>query len=243
MKRHIPNMITSGNLICGAIATYFATQGAFTYAFAFICFGALFDFFDGMVARKLGVSGPLGIQMDSLADDITFGLAPSMIVASDIMLQTEQSNYAWGYWSLAALVMAAFSALRLAKFNIDTRQTTSFIGLATPANAIFWASLIAAFPELPSWGQWVPCVMMVMVLISCYLLISEIPMFSLKFKDFSWANNKVRYIFLIGCILLIGYCVLKGILSHNLHVILFAGCISIVWYVTINLLNQLTEKK
>lgn len=236
-------MITSCNLVCGAIATYLATQGAFVWAFLFICLGALFDFCDGASARALGVSGPMGLQMDSLADDITFGLAPSMIVASDIMLQTEQSNYAWGYWALIALIMAAFSALRLAKFNIDTRQTTSFIGLATPANAIFWASLIAAFPELPSWGQWVPGVMMLMVAASCYLLVSEIPMFSLKFKDFSWANNKVRYVFLIGCVLLIGYCVLKGILSHNHHVILFAGCISIVWYVTINLLNLIAEKK
>ena len=134
IKNHIPNAITCCNLLCGGVAVFMATQNAFAYAFLYILLGAVFDFFDGMTARALGVSNPKGVEMDSLADDITFGLAPAMILFCYLRPLI-------GWWSLIALLMAAFSALRLAKFNLDTRQTDSFIGLATPSNAIFWASL------------------------------------------------------------------------------------------------------
>ena len=147
IKKHIPNTITCCNLISGCIATYWAFCGNYEMALLFIIIGAVFDFFDGMSARLLGVSSPIGKELDSLADLITFGLAPSVMLMQSIRLNTVNSNYDWGYWPLVCLLMAAFSALRLAKFNVDTRQTDSFIGLATPANALFWGSLIAAWPH------------------------------------------------------------------------------------------------
>lgn len=224
MKKHLPNMITCCNLLSGAVAVMLAAEGIFDYAFLAILIGAGFDFFDGMTARALHVSSPIGKELDSLADCITFGLAPSVMLMQSIRLATEYSNYAWGWWAAVALIMAAFSALRLAKFNLDTRQTTSFIGLATPANAIFWASLIAAFPHMASYAEWVPFVMIALSFVSCYLLVSEIPFFSLKFHDMKWANNKTRFIFLGGAVFL---SVLCGLLGH-FHL---AGAVVILWYI------------
>ena len=150
MKKHIPNTITCCNLISGCIATYWAFQGDYELALLFIVIGAVFDFFDGMTARLLHVSSPIGKELDSLADDITFGFAPSAIIF----------NWLCGYsfhelpapvafiMPFTAFIMAAFSALRLAKFNLDERQAMGFIGLPTPANALFWGSLIVGS------GQW-----------------------------------------------------------------------------------------
>lgn len=224
MRKHIPNIITCCNLLSGAVAVMLAAEGQFTYAFLFIILGAVFDFFDGMSARALHVSSGIGKELDSLADDITFGLAPSVMVMQSIRLATENSNYAWGWCAAIVLVMAAFSALRLAKFNLDERQTSSFIGLATPANALFWASLVAAFPNLCSYAQWIPYVVVACVFISCWLLICEIPFFSLKFHDLSWKENKVRYIFLIGAAVLVA---VTAIMGHAL----LAGAAVIIWYV------------
>lgn len=235
MKKYIPNTITCCNLLSGTVAVWLATQGLFTWALASIILGALFDFCDGASARLLGVSSPVGKELDSLADLITFGLAPSMMLTECIRQQTEFSNYAWGYCSLFALLMVAFSGLRLAKFNCDARQTDNFIGLATPANALFWASLIAAFPDMPSWRACMPWVMMGMMLVSCYLLVSEIPFFSLKFHNFSWKENSTRFIFLLGCLILILFCCLMG-------APLLAGTACIVWYVTAALLHALVKK-
>ena len=230
--KNLPNAVTCCNLLAGAAAVMMASEGHFRYALLLIIAGAVFDFLDGLTARALKVQSPIGKELDSLADCITFGLAPSVMLMQTIRLQTEASNYAWGWWSAVALLMAAFSALRLAKFNTDERQTSSFIGLATPANALFWASLIAAFPSLPSLAQWIPCAMIALMLLSCWLLVAELPFFSLKFKSLCWADNKVRYIFLIGAILLI---VLAAILGH----IWAAGAIIIIWYVIANLAAQL----
>ena len=224
MKKHIPNILTCCNLLSGAVAVVMAFDGLFTWAFMLIILGALFDFLDGGVARLLRVSSPIGKELDSLADLVTFGLAPSVMLMQSIRLATVNSTYDWSFWPLVCLLMAAFSALRLAKFNVDTRQTDSFLGLATPANALFWASLIAAWPKLPSYAEWVPFVMVAVMLLSCWLLVSEVPFFSLKFHNFTWRENRTRYIFLIGCVLLIVACALLGY-------ILFAGCACIVWYV------------
>lgn len=237
MKKHIPNIITCCNLLCGAIAVMLAAEGLFHCAFGMILMGALFDFFDGMSARALKVQNPIGKEIDSLADVITFGLAPSVMLMQAIRLSTENSNYAWGWWSAAALIMAAFSALRLAKFNIDERQTSSFLGLATPANAIFWASLIAAFPEIASWAAWMPWAMLAVAAVSCWLLLSEIPFFSLKFKNLSWQDNAVRYIFLIGCVLVIALCVTYAVVKGNMQYALFSGAGIILWYIIANLVT------
>ena len=238
MKKLVPNIITCCNLLSGALAVMLAAEGLFHCAFGMILLGAFFDFFDGMSARALKVNNPIGKEIDSLADVITFGLAPSVMLMQAIRLATENSNYAWGWWSSVALVMAAFSALRLAKFNIDERQTSSFIGLATPANAIFWGALIAAFPDMASWAQWLPWAMLAVMAVSCWLLICELPLFSLKFKNLSWQDNKVRYIFLIGCVLIIALCCTYAAARANWHYAMFSGTGIILWYIIANLFPE-----
>lgn len=149
IKKHIPNSITCCNLISGCIATTFAFAGDAKMALLWIIIGAVFDFFDGMSARLLHVSSPIGKELDSLADDVTFGVAPATILFSELSV-LEYPGVLLGikdYIPYVAFLMAAFSALRLAKFNLDERQTTSFIGLPTPANALFWSSLIVSNPS------------------------------------------------------------------------------------------------
>ena len=214
IKKHIPNTITSCNLICGCIATYWAFCGIYDTALFFIILGAVFDFFDGMGARLLKVSSPLGLQLDSLADDITFGFAPSAIVFD--FLKQNANQLPWHYLAYVAFVMAAFSALRLAKFNIDERQTTSFIGLPTPANALFWGSLIVGGEDWLSSSPYYIYGVIAMLIISCYLLIAEIPMFALKFKTWGWKGNEIKYIFILSCIpllLLLGVSGLAAIIA------------------------------
>lgn len=210
VKKHIPNAITCCNLFSGCIACVMAFKGDFHLAMAFIVLGAVFDFFDGMVARLLDVSGPLGVQMDSLADDVTFGLAPATIVFSFMQTKLLYPLYLSNVLCVlpyVAFLIAVFSAYRLAKFNIDTRQTSTFIGLPTPANALFWSSLIAGG------GDWLNSLnagwllLIMLIALFSYFLVSEIPMFSLKFKNFSWKSNRIRYIFLLCCLpmLLLGF--------------------------------------
>ena len=210
IKKHVPNAITCCNLFSGCIACVMAFNGAFDLAMWFIVLGAVFDFFDGMAARLLRVSSPLGVQMDSLADDVTFGFAPAAVVFNymkDVLYYPEYLGCIADVIPYAAFLIAVFSACRLAKFNVDTRQTNTFIGLPTPANALFWSSLITGA------GHWIFnlnagwVLMLGLILLSSYLLVSEIPMFSLKFKNFSWRCNKTRYIFLIVVLpmLVLGY--------------------------------------
>ena len=139
IKKHIPNTITCCNLVSGCIATSFAFGGNPEMALLWIIIGAVFDFFDGMSARLLHVSSPIGKELDSLADDVTFGVAPATIVFSQLFVM-EYPGFLEPlrpWLPYAAFIIAAFSALRLAKFNLDERQTTSFIGVPTPANALF----------------------------------------------------------------------------------------------------------
>ena len=223
IKRIIPNSLTCANLLCGSVAVYMATQEQFLLTFALIIAGAIFDFFDGASARWLKVPSPLGIQLDSLADDITFGLAPSMALMCYL-------KPVIGWWALIALLMAAFSALRLAKFNIDERQTTSFIGLATPPNAIFWASLVCYLNTitLPVWAPWI---LLVGSLLSCYLLVSEIPFFSLK----SAGKEKMHIIiFSIGCCFILGPCATIAIINKQIAIAILGGAICILWYIIYN---------
>ena len=223
IKRIIPNSLTCANLLCGSVAVYMATQEEFLWAFLLIIGGAIFDFFDGASARWLKVPSPLGIQLDSLADDITFGLAPSMALMCYL-------KPVIGWWALIALLMAAFSALRLAKFNIDERQTTSFIGLATPPNAIFWASLVCYLNTitLPVWAPWI---LLVGSLLSCYLLVSEIPFFSLK----SAGKEKMHIIiFSIGCCFILGPCSTIAIINKQIAIAILGGAICILWYILYN---------
>lgn len=196
IKKHIPNTITCCNLISGCIATYWAFCGNYEMALLFIIIGAVFDFFDGMSARLLGVSSPIGKELDSLADDITFGFAPSAIIFS--YLCTFHIHLL--FVPFLAFVMAAFSALRLAKFNLDERQALGFIGLPTPANALFWGALIVGAGDWISTLPYAPYLILLGTFISCYLLIAEIPMFALKFKHWGWKGNEIKYIFILSCI-------------------------------------------
>jgi len=231
-KRIIPDAITSCNLLCGSFAVFLATQGAFVWAFVFILSGAFFDFFDGMSARMLKAPSPIGIQLDSLADDITFGLAPSMILFCYL-------KPILGWWALLALLMATFSALRLAKFNVDERQHDSFIGLATPANAIFWGGL-CCLPISVMVFDWMGWCYIGFSLLSCYLLNAEIPFFS--FKAFGRQKTLILC-FLIGCLILIGFCVVKAIIHKHIEFALFSGTACILWYVVLNLLLAFMPKK
>jgi len=220
VKKHIPNTITCCNLISGCIATYFAFQGDFTLALLFIIIGAVFDFFDGMSARLLGVSSPIGKELDSLADDITFGFAPSAIVFSYLCT----FHIHLPFVPFLAFIMAAFSALRLAKFNLDERQALGFIGLPTPANALFWGSLICGLQEHGFVFDGLEWVILVGTFISSYLLIAEIPMFALKFKHWGWKGNEIKYIFVLSCIPLLLILGISG----------FAAIIA--WYVVLSVI-------
>lgn len=174
----------------------------YSLAIGFIILGAVFDFFDGMSARALGVSSPIGKELDSLADIVTFGVAPSAMVFTLF----QEVHYPEALESLrdimpyTAFIMAAFSALRLAKFNLDERQATSFIGLPTPANALFWGSLIVGSHAFLVSEKFNVVFLFMFMLMFSFLLVSEIPLFALKFKNTTWADNKVKFIFLIGCL-------------------------------------------
>lgn len=222
LKKHIPNTITCCNLISGCIATYFAFQGDFTTALLFIIIGAVFDFFDGMTARLLHVSSPIGKELDSLADDITFGFAPSAIVFGNLCT----FHIHIPYLPFLAFIMAAFSALRLAKFNLDERQALGFIGLPTPANALFWGSLIVGLQEHNITFNGMEWVIIIGTFISSYLLIAEIPMFALKFKHWGWKGNEVKYIFVLSCIPLLLFLGISG----------FAAIIA--WYVILSVFTS-----
>ncbi len=233
IKRHIPNAITCCNLFSGCIACVMAFKGAFDLAMLFIVLGATFDFFDGMVARLLHVSSPLGVQMDSLADDVTFGLAPATIVfcyMHDVLYYPHYLGAVADILPYTAFLIAVFSACRLAKFNVDKRQTNTFIGLPTPANALFWSSLVTGV------GHWIFnlnagwFLMIGMILLFSFFLVSEIPMFSLKFKNLSWESNKIRYIFIIVSLpmLVLGY---------------LAPVMIITWYLLLSIILYLRSPK
>ena len=226
MKKHIPNIITCLNLISGCIATYWAFHSIYEWALLFIVIGAVFDFFDGMVARLLHVSSPIGKELDSLADDITFGFAPSAIVFS--YLHTFMYELFPLYF--LAFIMAAFSAIRLAKFNLDERQALGFIGLPTPANALFWGSLIVGL-QYCTYHEGQEWAILIGTFFSSYLLVSEIPMFALKFKTWGWKGNEIKYIFLLTCIPML---LLFGISG-------FAAIIA--WYVVLSIVNNSQKKK
>ena len=225
--KHIPNAITCCNLISGCLAVIFACYGVFPWALWAIIAGAVFDFFDGMAARLLHVSSPIGKELDSLADVVTFGVAPSVMLSMWLGGNSiHDHSTILPYVTFLPLLMAAFSALRLAKFNLDERQTMGFIGLPTPANALFWASLIVGWGRHLALFPAIVPVALVMMLLSCYLLVSEIPMFALKFKTWGWRGNEVKWCFLLSCLPLI---VIFGIGSF---------AIIIAWYVLLSIVTM-----
>ena len=215
--RSLPNTLTCCNLLSGAIATKLAFDGATIMALTFIIIGAVFDFFDGFSARLLHVSSPIGKELDSLADDITFGLAPASIafmLLADFPFGMDGVGVLLPY---TAFLIAAFSGLRLAKFNLDTRQTTSFIGLPTPANALFWGAFVIGFRDFLLSSPY-----------GLYIVLALILMSALKFKNFSIKDNALRYFFLVTSLALI-------LIFHTIGI-----AAAIVWYI---LLSLFTNKK
>lgn len=231
--RNIPNSITCCNLISGCIATYNAFLGDIRMALLWIIIGAVFDFFDGMSARLLKVSSPIGKELDSLADDITFGFAPSAIIFYELSIMEYPSELLMlkPYLPYFAFVMAAYSALRLAKFNLDERQSLGFIGLPTPANALFWGALFVGAQNFMESTVYMLPVVLLMICVSCWLLIAEVPMFALKFKQWGWKGNEVKYIFLISCLPLL---MIFGITAFS---------VIIAWYVVLSVVVNLRNKK
>ncbi len=216
IKKHIPNAITLLNLASGLLAVIAIFKGYYDEAFIFVSLGIFFDFWDGFFARKFNVSGELGLQLDSLADMVTSGVVPGLMLfklfeniqmdsASPYFL-TDESWY-MGFVPYLGFIVTLASAYRLAKFNIDTRQTESFIGLPTPANAL----LIMSIPMIEYAGSfdWLvtalynPFVLLGITVLSAYLLNAEIPLFSLKVKDFSLAHNKIQILFLAVSVVLL----------------------------------------
>ncbi len=223
IKKHIPNFITLLNLTSGLLALIAVFNGFFDQAFSFVCLGIFFDFWDGFFARKYGISGELGKQLDSLADMVTSGVVPGLMMFK--LLETIQINQiayniaeATFYMSVVpylGFLITIASCYRLAKFNIDERQTNSFIGLPTPANAL----LIMSIPMIQYVEQYDalvilldnPYVLVVITLISVYLLNAEIPLFSLKFKSFAWKVAQLQYLFLLFSVLMLAIFTFVGI--------------------------------
>ncbi|MFD1095263.1 CDP-alcohol phosphatidyltransferase family protein [Salegentibacter chungangensis] len=222
IKKHIPNFITLLNLFSGCIAVIFAVQGNLVMAAVFVAAGIFFDFFDGLAARALDVKSEVGLQLDSLADVVTSGVVPGIVmfqmlknaipqnlkeVNTDWDMATEVLGWNLNNFALFGLLISLASAYRLAKFNVDERQTDSFIGLPTPANALLILSLPLILTFQP--GELVSSLILnewfliALTLFSCYILNAEIGLFALKFSDWSFKNNKLRYFFLIFCVVMI----------------------------------------
>lgn len=228
VKNHIPNFITLLNLASGLIALIFAFNTNWQMAFFWVCMGIFFDFWDGFFARALKVSSPIGLQLDSLADMVTSGVVPGLAVyqmlsgIADMQeeLNLQPDNFFLGLLPYAGFIITLASAYRLAKFNVDTRQTNSFIGLPTPANALFIMSLpvIQAYSD----GEGIvfnllsnPYILVGITLVSAFMLNANIPLFSLKIKYLNWETNKIQFTFLILSVLLLfflGYLAIPAII-------------------------------
>ena len=209
IKQHIPNAITLLNLSSGLLAIIAIFKGYYDEAFLFVCLGIFFDFWDGFFARKFKVSGALGLQLDSLADVITSGVVPGLMMFKLLLdIQEDDSSkyyltedfYYMGFVPYLGFIITLASAYRLAKFNIDTRQTDSFIGLPTPANALFIMSIpMIQFDGTHEWlvnALFNPFVLLGISFVSAFMLNAEIPLFSLKIKEFSLEKNKLQFFFL-----------------------------------------------
>lgn len=220
VQKHIPNILTLGNLFMGCWGTVQVFQGNLEYASYAIWLAAIFDFLDGFVARLLGVSSPIGKELDSLADMVTFGVLPSLMIF--------KLTLALGSVSYLSFSIALLSALRLAKFNIDTRQSTGFIGVPTPALAFFVSGLPFALSKI----QWLSAeVILVVGVIMALLLVSPFRMLALKFNNFSIKENLFKYLLILGSIALI--VILKTL----------ALPVIILYYILLSLISSILDKQ
>jgi CDP-diacylglycerol---serine O-phosphatidyltransferase len=246
IKKHIPNTITCCNLLCGCLAIVQAFEGNLVWAAYLVGMGAIFDFFDGFAARMLKVSSPIGKDLDSLTDMVTFGVVPGLIVYQmvkrGLILDKEGFDLfnSLPYLVFFPFIIIIFSAIRLAKFNNDTRQSDSFIGVPTPAVAIF----ICSIPLITNWNSNFsfdeyndfkfllnPHTLCFTSLVFSFLLISEIPLFALKFKHFKWKDNEIRFVFLGLCLLM-------------LVTLQFVGIpLIIIMYILLSMINNMLSKR
>lgn len=233
IKAQIPNAITLLNLFCGCIALVFASEMDFKMALFFVALGIFFDFFDGFFARKFNVSGPLGVQLDSLADMVTSGFVPGFVMFK--LMSSEACFGAGSYLSYLGFIITLGSCYRLAKFNIDERQSDSFIGLPTPANALFILSLplVLLTTEVAFIHNILrnPWVLLVITALSAYIMNAEIPLFSLKIKNFSFQKYKLQIFFLLVSIIML-------VVLHYLAIPLV-----ILTYVILSVITNLVQRK
>ena len=233
IKAQVPNMFTMLNLFSGCVALVFAAEFNFELAFLFVSLGIFFDFFDGFFARKFNVAGPLGVQLDSLADMVTSGVVPGFVMFQ--LIKKYNSIGLNDYLPFLGFIITLGACYRLAKFNIDTRQSDSFIGLPTPANALFITSLPIVplvlhdhFEIVLSYKIWF---LLLITFISTFVMNAEIPLFSLKIKNFSIAKYKLQIFFLLFSVLLL---VFLQILAVPLI---------IISYILLSVVNNLVSKK
>ncbi|MET0759891.1 MAG: CDP-alcohol phosphatidyltransferase family protein [Flavobacterium sp.] len=234
IKKHIPNLITLLNLFCGCIALVFVSKLDFEMAFYFVCLGIFLDFFDGFFARLFKVSSPLGLQLDSLADMVTSGVVPGYVMFMLLAGDYDPFSYP-GMFPFLGFIITLGSCYRLANFNIDTRQTDSFIGLPTPANALFILSLPlilsaseSGFIQQGLSNQWV---LLGITLLSAYILNAEIPLFSLKIKKFNFKDNALQMLFLMLSLLLLIFFSFLGV------------ALTIIFYVILSIAMNTVQKK
>ncbi len=233
VKANIANAVTCCNVLCGSLAIMFCSLGPgewggmqfWQWACLAIGVAAVADFCDGLVARAIGVSGPLGRELDSLSDLVSFGVAPAMLLFTSLRAEGDME-----WWMWLAVILPVAGAVRLAKFNIDTRQTTSFLGLPIPANAIFWIGYVRmmradADSFLTEWWSVVPSVVLL-----AGLMVSELPLLALKFKNLSWRDNAPRWILLLG--------ILTLLLLFGMSSLMWI----IVWYIFISVLAHLSQR-
>lgn len=198
MIKQIPNALTLLNVFCGSCALVSIQNGRYTEGYIFLIVSLIADFFDGFAARALNVKSEMGKELDSLADMVSFGVVPGLILYELIKTSSLAATFEESYLPLLAFIVTAFSCYRLAKFNLDTRQSVDFIGLNTPANTLFYIGLLL-LKQYPILGLSAlvssPAFLYALIPLSSYLLVSEIPMFSFKFKGFNWVGNEIRFIF------------------------------------------------
>lgn len=230
--KQIPNSITAANLLMGCLAIIAALNHELVQASYFIGLAAIFDFFDGFAARLLKVHSEIGKQLDSLADVVSFGVAPGMIFYIHSSYVNEAAHQS-AYLNYLAFLIPIFSAFRLAKFNLDTRQTDSFIGLPTPANALFICSIPLVFEQGPDFANTFFSSTLFCSLfpfVSSWLLMAELPLFALKYKHFKWNGNEIRWIFI-------------GLSIVNLFAFNYFGIsLSILLYLTLSIYLFYTQK-
>jgi len=234
IKKHIPNLITLSNLFCGILAVKLGFEGDYSLAAGFIILGAIFDFSDGFSARLLKVSSNIGAELDSLADMVTFGVAPGVIMYSLLLVLMPENTY----FAYISFLIPLLSAVRLAKFNVDENQSDKFIGLPTPANSLFFISIPFIVNEylIDTLPQYIIVILITgLILIFSWLLNAKIELLALKFKTFGWQNNEFRFSF-------IALAFTTLILSFLLGLIYFSIPIIITLYLIISILNNKQNK-